>query len=141
MTSTAPRLAERGLADRVRGRRRVAGRDSGLLLFDAPTDGAIGPVTARAQLTPGETGPHTFTLRQGGRARLRVGGEVVLDGFEDPPPRGEAMIGLVSEEISAEVPLTAGEPVELWPRGGRGLLRRRFRGVVVGCSLRRRRPT
>ncbi len=37
-----------------------------LLLFDAPTDGEIGPFTARARLTPGETGPHTFTLRQGG---------------------------------------------------------------------------
>src|SRR6185436_1244523 len=95
----------------------VAERDSGLLLFDAPTDGAIGPFTARAQLTPVETGPHTFTLRQGGRARLLVGGEVVLDGYEDPPPRGEAMIGLVSEEIATEVALTAGETVELVVEG------------------------
>ena len=110
----------------------MAGRDSGLLLFDAPTDGEIGAYTARAQLTPGETGPHTFTLRQGGRARLLVGGEVVLDGFEDPPPRGEAMIGLVSEEISAEVPLTAGEPVELVVEGtGEGAFAT-LQGAVVG---------
>src|SRR5829696_9657503 len=110
----------------------VAERDSGLLLFDAPTDGEIGRYTARARLTPGETGPHTFTLRQGGRARLLVGGEVVLDGFEDPPPRGEAMIGLVSEEISAEVPLAAGEPVELLVEGtGEGAFAT-LQGAVVG---------
>ena len=111
---------------------RVAERDSGLLLFDAPTDGEIGPYTARAQLTPGETGPHTFTLRQGGRARLLVGGEVVLDGFEDPPARGEAMIGLVSEEIAVEVPLTAGEPVELLVEGTGEDAFATLQGAVVG---------
>ena len=88
-------------------------RDTGLLLFDAAMGAETSVFTARASFTPAETGPHTFTLRQGGRARLLVDGEVVLDGFEDPPPRGEAMIGLVSEEIAADVPLTAGEPVEL----------------------------
>jgi beta-glucosidase len=111
---------------------RVAERDTGLLLFDAPTDGEIGPYTARARFTPGETGPHTFTLRQGGRARLLVGGDVVLDGFEDPPPRGEAMIGLVSEEISAEVPLAAGEPVELLVEGTGEEAFATLQGAVVG---------
>jgi beta-glucosidase len=73
-----------------------------------------------------------FTLRQGGRARLLVDGAVVLDGFEDPPPRGEAMIGLVSEEIAAEVELTAGEPVELLVEGTGEGAPATLHGAVIG---------
>ena len=58
------------------------------------------------------------------RARLLVDGEVVLDGFEDPPPRGEAMIGLVSEEISARGAADGGRAGRAGRRGhGRGRLR------------------
>ena len=88
----------------------VAERDDGLLLFD---DRDRFTFRARASLTPAEGGTHTFSLMQAGRARVSVGGEVVLDGVTDPPPRGEALIGLVSEEITAGVELTAGEPVEV----------------------------
>ena len=88
--------------------------------------------TARAEFTAAETGTHTLTLRQAGRARLRVGGEVVLDGFDDPPPRGEAMIGLVSEEISAQVELTAGEPVELVVEGTGEGAPGTLHGAVIG---------
>src|SRR5215217_440597 len=116
----------------------VSERDSGLLLFDAAMDGRPSGYTARAEFTPAESGAHTFTLRQGGRARLLVGGEVVLDGFEEPPPRGEAMIGLVSEEISAEVPLTAGEPVELVVEGTGEGAPATLHGAVIG--LRRPAP-
>src|SRR5215217_190840 len=110
----------------------VAERDTGLLLFDAAMGAETSRYTARAQYTPTETGPHTLTLRQGGRARLRVGGDVVLDGFENPPPRGEAMIGLVSEELSAQVALTAGEPVELVVEGTGEGAPATLHGAVVG---------
>jgi len=113
----------------------VTERDSGLLLFDAlPSAPDVEPVryTARAELTPSETGTYTFTLRQAGRARLRVGGEVVLDGYADPPPRGEAMIGLVSDEIAAEVRLTAGEPVTVTVEGTGEGAPATLRGAVIG---------
>ena len=117
----------------------MAERDSGLLLFDAAVGSATSRYTARAELTPAETGPHTFTLRQAGRARLLVGGELVLDGYENPPPRGEAMIGLVSEELSAEVALTAGEPVEVVVEGTGEGADATLHGAVVG--LRPPAPT
>ncbi len=108
-------------------------RDSGLLLFDTvPGAAAELRYTARARFEPAETGEHTFALRQAGRARVLVGGELVLDGFEDPPPRGETMIGLVSEEISATVPLTAGEPVEVVVEGTGEAAYGTLVGAVVG---------
>jgi beta-glucosidase len=113
----------------------VSERDSGLLLFDAlpaPLDVETVRYTARAELTPQETGTYTFTLRQAGRARLLVDGEVVLDGFADPPPRGEAMIGLVSDEIAAEVALTAGEHVMVVVEGTGEGAPATLRGAVVG---------
>jgi len=61
-----------------------------------------------------------------------VDGAVVLDGFADPPPRGETMIGLVSEEITAEVPLTAGEPVEIVVEGTGEGAPATLLGAVVG---------
>jgi beta-glucosidase len=94
----------------------VARRDSGLLMFDAvpePLDIRDFTFTARARFTPEEPGVHTFTLVQAGGARVRVAGEVVLDGIADPPPRGEALIGMASEEVAAEVELAAGEPVDV----------------------------
>ena len=110
----------------------AAERDTGLLLFDAVAGDERIRYVARAAVHPVESGPHTFALRQAGRARLLVDGEAVLDGFTDPPPRGETMIGLVSEEISAEVPLTAGEPVERRRRGHRRGRPGTLRGAVIG---------
>ncbi|HKG63153.1 MAG TPA: glycoside hydrolase family 3 C-terminal domain-containing protein [Solirubrobacteraceae bacterium] len=128
---TAPELRADWRID-VEGSGETFERDSGLLLFDAAIGAETSRFTARASFTPAETGAHTFTLRQSGRARLSVAGAVVLDGFEDPPPRGEAMIGLVSEEIAAEVPLTAGEPVELVVEGtGEGAFAT-LHGAVIG---------
>ena len=106
---------------------RVSERDSGQLLFEDDV-----PYTARAEFTPAESGTYTLTLRQAGRARVLVDGELVLDGFTDPPPRGEAMIGLVSEEIAAPVALTAGEPVSVVVEGvGEGAFTT-LRGAVIG---------
>ena len=91
-----PRARLRHRPHRARAARRRGGSSSrartawpsatrGLLLFDAPDRTARSAATPPGrQLTPAETGPHTFTLRQAGRARLLVGGEVVLDGVRGP---------------------------------------------------------
>jgi beta-glucosidase len=91
----------------------------------APTVPAAGwSFRARTRLTPDESGPFTFTLIQGGRARLVVDGATVIDGFADPPPPSEAFFGFGSEEMTAEVELQAGRSVELLveystePQGG-----------------------
>ncbi|MDH3704759.1 MAG: glycoside hydrolase family 3 C-terminal domain-containing protein [Acidimicrobiia bacterium] len=68
---------------------------------------------ARATYTPTETGPHTFSLIEVGRARLLVDGEVVVDGMTEPLPRGESFFGMGSVEATAGVELTAGQSVEL----------------------------
>jgi beta-glucosidase len=60
-----------------------------------------------------ETGAHTFTLVQAGRARLLVDGKTVLDGFVEPPPPGPDFFGLGSEEVSSEVELEAGRAVDV----------------------------
>ena len=128
---TAPELRA-GWRIEVEGSDHVSERDTGLLLFDAPIGRDESRFTARAQFTPSESGEHTFTLRQAGRCRLFVGGEVVLDGVSDPPPRGESMIGLVSEEIAAQVELTAGEPVELRVEGTSEGAPGTLHGAVIG---------
>ena len=133
---TAPELRAAWRVE-FEGSGEAAERDTGLLLFDTVPGAAEAlRYTARATLSPAETGTYTIALRQAGRARVRVGGEVVLDGFADPPPRGETMIGLVSEEITAELPLTAGEPVEIAVEGtGEGAY-----GTILGAVVGLRPP-
>ena len=87
-----------------------------LLWFGSPGDGVPDTgfsVRATGRLVPPETGTHRFTLIQAGRARVLVDGDVVLDGIEDPPPRGREFFGTGSEEITADVELEAGRPVDL----------------------------
>ena len=98
------------------GGRATARRADGLLMFDAlpePLDVADFSFRAVAEITPAVSGAHTFTLVQAGGARVLVGGRLVLDGIAHPPPRGEGLIGMASEEVSAAVDLAAGEPVEV----------------------------
>ena len=64
-------------------------RDGRLLLFDPPPARGRHRATSRSapprRYVPDETGTHTFALVQiGGRARVLVDGEVVLDGVADP---------------------------------------------------------
>lgn len=90
--------------------------DARLLFFGAPAPGVpSGAFTARASavFTPDVSGPHTFTLVQAGQARVSVGGTVLLDGIETPPPQGTAFFGMGSEEIEAQIDLEAGQTVEL----------------------------
>ena len=90
--------------------RRVAGGRDGRLLM---TGGEPCSFRAVARLTPEETGEHVLTLVQVGRARVVVDGVVLLDGFTDPPPLGEAFFGMGSVEVEARVALVAGEAVEV----------------------------
>lgn len=95
---------------------RLQDQSSQMMYFGKPARGLDpGAFSLRAvgRYVPTETGDHTFTLIQAGRARLLVDGEVVLDGFANPPPRGKAFFSLASREIEASVTLRAGRPVDL----------------------------
>jgi len=111
--------------------------DSRILFFADPPGIRGEPFSLRGAATfvPDETGTHTFTLAQAGRARLRLDGAVLLDGFSDPPPRGADLFGMMSREISATAELVAGTGHDLvieFSSEGSVFAR----GVSIGC----RRP-
>ncbi|HYZ98699.1 MAG TPA: glycoside hydrolase family 3 C-terminal domain-containing protein [Acidimicrobiales bacterium] len=89
---------------------------------------------ATTRFTPAESGTHTFTLIQAGRARVIVDGDVVIDGFTDPPPPGEAFYGLGSAAAEAPVELTAGRPVEVVVELSTGS-GRAHGAIRVGCRV------
>jgi beta-glucosidase len=63
---------------------------------------------------PDESGIFQLALAQAGSARLLVNGELVLDGFTNPPPRGGSdFFGQVSQDLVADVKFERDEPVEL----------------------------
>jgi beta-glucosidase len=68
---------------------------------------------AVTHFTPAANGVHVFTLIQAGRARLTVGDRVVIDGFTDRLPPGDAFYGMGSVEVEAPVELVAGRPVDV----------------------------
>ena len=111
--------------------------DSHLLFFGEPAPDVPAEAfsfRATGRFTPVDAGPHTFTLVQAGRARVLVDGEVLLDGMSDPPPPGQELSGLGSEEITATVELVACRPYELvieYSSHDTAVLR----GVKVGCRL------
>lgn len=90
--------------------------DLRLLWFGSPSagldEGAFS-LRARGSLVVRETGTHTFTLVQAGRARLLIDGVVVLDGIAEPPGPGTEFFGLGSQEMSVGVDLSAGSTVEI----------------------------
>ena len=92
------------------------GSDSQLLYFGPPSEdlerGAFS-IRAKADYVPVESGLHTLTLMQAGRARLLVDGECVLDGFATPPPPGEDFFSMISEEMEVTIELEKERPVSL----------------------------
>jgi beta-glucosidase len=76
-----------------------------------PSDGFS--FKASGRFTPTESGIHTLSLVQAGRARVEVDGEVFLDGFADPPPPGEHFLSMGSQEVEAPIELQAGRPVQI----------------------------
>jgi beta-glucosidase len=87
---------------------------------------------AVTRFTPAESGTHVFTLIQAGRARLTVGDRVVIDGFADPPPAGDAFYGMGSVEVEAPVELVAGAAVDVVVEFS-ALARRGQGALKVGC--------
>ena len=87
---------------------------------------------ALTRFTPAESGTHVFTLIQAGRARLTVGDRVVIDGFADPPPAGDAFYGMGSVEVEAPVELVAGAAVDVVVEFS-ALARRGQGALKVGC--------
>ena len=90
--------------------------DSRLVFFGSPAAGEVGDVyslRAETTFTPLVSGDHLLTLVQAGRARLLLDDEVVLDGFADPPPQGDQLFGMGSQEMTAEVHLVEGRTVRL----------------------------
>ena len=91
-------------------------RSAELLFFGSPGEGLNpGAFSFRAtgRLVPSESGRHVFSLIQAGRARLLVDGEVIIDGFADPPPPGEAFFSLGSQEAEGVFDLIAGQAVDI----------------------------
>jgi beta-glucosidase len=87
---------------------------------------------AVTRYTPADSGTHVFTLIQAGRARLTVGDRVVIDGFADPPPAGDAFYGMGSMEVEAPVELQAGAAVDVVVEFS-ALARRGQGALKVGC--------
>jgi beta-glucosidase len=79
----------------------------------APDLGRRWSVRVRGTVVPEVDGPHEVTLVQAGRARVSLGGRVVVDGVASPPPPGTALFGMGSEQVAGVVDLVAGAPVEL----------------------------
>ncbi len=71
-------------------------------------------VVARGVYEPPSSGRYVFSLVQAGRARLSVGGHVVIDGIADPLARDtNSYFGFGSEERVAETHLEGGQPVDV----------------------------
>ena len=65
-------------------------------------------------MVPEESGMFQLAMAQAGLARLFVNGELVLDGFTNPPPRGGSdFFGQASQDLVVDVMFERGEPVEL----------------------------
>jgi len=111
--------------------------DSRLLFVDRPhrdLPPGVYSWRATARFTPVDSGVHTFTLGQSGKARMFIDGEVVIDGFTDTPPPGERYFGVVSGDLEVDLDLEAGRGVDVmieYSSDGARFLR----GVLAGCRL------
>ena len=68
---------------------------------------------ARCRVLPTASGRYELRLIQCGRARVLIDGEVVLDATKGDYPRGDTFFGMGSIEITQQLELRAGTPVEL----------------------------
>jgi beta-glucosidase len=86
-----------------------------LLFFGSPAPGVPQDFSGRATgaFVADEDGDWTFSLVQAGRARLLLDGDVILDGFTDPPPPGEGIFGLGSREMFTKVALKSGQAIRV----------------------------
>ena len=69
---------------------------------------------ARGTVVAQESGTYQVALAQSGRTRVSFDGRTVLDGFTNAPAAGGSdFFGMASQDLLAEVTLTAGVPVEI----------------------------
>ena len=68
----------------------------------------------RGTVVPEESGVFQLALAQAGRARLLIDGDVVIDGFSNPPPKGGSdFFGQASQDQTADFTFERGVPVEM----------------------------
>jgi beta-glucosidase len=68
----------------------------------------------RGTVIPEESGVFVLALAQAGRARLLINGDVIIDGFSNPPPKGGGdFFGQASQDIVAEFVFERGVAVEM----------------------------
>ena len=68
----------------------------------------------RGTVVPAQSGSYDLALAQAGRARLRVDGQLLLDGFAEPMEAGGAdFFGRISKDAFVRIELTEGVPVDL----------------------------
>ncbi|MCU1374017.1 MAG: beta-glucosidase [Actinomycetia bacterium] len=94
---------------------RRSGESTRLLFFGPPSPDLPKRWSVRSvgTFTPEVGGPWQVTLIEAGRARVLIDGQVVVDGVTDPPPPGQALFGMGSEQVDGTIELEAGKPVEL----------------------------
>jgi beta-glucosidase len=81
-----------------------------------PDDYPEGDWSARVRGTviADESGAFDLALAQSGRARVLIDGELVLDGFASPPPKGGTdFFGQASKDLVAQRLFTAGTPIDV----------------------------
>ena len=87
------------------------------VIFGSMPDESLGDewsVRVRGSVVPDEDGRFEVVLAQSGRARVLVDGEVLLDGFENPMPAGGSdFFGLASKDLSTDVAVRRGVPLEV----------------------------
>ncbi len=82
--------------------------------MESEADAAQWSMRVTGTVIPEESGLFQLALAQAGRARLRVNGEVAIDGFADPPSSGGTeFFGLASQDLVADVMFERDVPVEL----------------------------
>jgi beta-glucosidase len=92
-------------------------RDARFVYFGTPAPTVPdGPWSLRATGTvrPDESGRYRLRLAQCGRTRVFLGDALVLDAVSTPPESGGTeFFGLASQDLEAQVDLTAGEPLDV----------------------------
>ena len=91
-------------------------RDTSRLFVAAEAIPGSGPefsVRATTAYTPTQTGVHSFELVQISHGRVRLDGQLILDGVTNPPPIGGSFFGIGSEPMTAPVDLVGGRTYEL----------------------------
>ncbi len=87
----------------------------GMVFFGSQEAAGVGgPFSIRlsGRFTPSETGMYEFGLMSAGLARLKIGGEELIDNWSDQTP-GDSFFGFGTAEKRAQISLEAGQSYEL----------------------------